>query len=282
MKRVAPASAMAANVSRQRTGRISARASSSRTSLERLRGGAREDGEARLAELDLVEGRAERRDGGRHRRRVERAGDRQPDRALAELAGDLLGALERVAVAREHELARRVVVGDGQPGGAGDLRGLVLVGADQRDHRAAVVGLGHQAAAQDDELERVVDAQDARGGQRGELAERVAGGGGGGDVVRQSAPAGDRGAEDRGLLEAGALVHARERILAHQLEAALEQLGAALGDVLAHLRGLRSLSGKEQGTRTVVRKAELARTGGRNWFHADTLTSARVNSGKNR
>src|SRR4051794_32290023 len=42
---------------------------------ERRGGRAGEDGEARLAELDVVEGGAERRDGRLHRRRVERAGD---------------------------------------------------------------------------------------------------------------------------------------------------------------------------------------------------------------
>src|SRR5215218_10934246 len=66
---------------------------------ERLGRGAGEDGETRLAELDVVERRTERRDGGRHRRRVEGARDREPDRALAELAGDLLGAVEAVAIA---------------------------------------------------------------------------------------------------------------------------------------------------------------------------------------
>ncbi len=126
-----------------------------------------------------------------------------------------------------------------------DLRGLVLVGPDQRDHRATVVGLGHQPAAQHDELERVLDREHARGGKRGELAERVAGGGAGLDVVLEPAPAGDRCAEDRGLLKAGALVDAREGILAYELEAALEQLGAALGDEVAHIGGLAPLAGEQ-------------------------------------
>ena len=131
----------------------------------------------------------------------------------------------------------------------------------------AVVGLGHQAAAQHDELERVVDGEHAGGGQRGQLAERVAGGGAGRHVVGEPAPAGDRRAEDRGLLEAGALLDARERVLADELEAALEQLGAALRDEVAHLGGLASLAGKQQG-------------GVCDQVHADTLTSARVDSGK--
>src|SRR5215207_2215597 len=79
---------------------------------ERLRGRAREDGEPRLAQLDVVERGAERRDRRRHRGRVERAGDGQSDRALAELSRDLLGAVEAGAIAREHDLPGRVVVGD--------------------------------------------------------------------------------------------------------------------------------------------------------------------------
>ena len=133
-----------------------------------------------------------------------------------------------------------------RPAASAILRGLLRVGADERDHRAAVVGLGHQAAAQDDQLERVVDGQHARGGQGGELAERVAGGGGGAHVAGQRPPAGDRGAEDRGLLEAGALLDARERILADELGAALEQVGGTLRDEIAHLGGLAPLAGEQQ------------------------------------
>ena len=52
------------------------------------------------------------------------------------------------------------------PGGLRDLARLGVVGADEGEHRAAVVGLGHQAAAQHDELERVVDRR-ARRRRRG-------------------------------------------------------------------------------------------------------------------
>ena len=117
------------------------------------------------------------------------------------------------------------------------------VGADQREHRAAVVGLGHQLAAQHDEPQRVLAAEHAGGGERGELAERVAGGGRGVEVER--VPAGEAGAEDRGLGEAGGLAGAREGILAHERDAALEQLGGALRDEVAHLRCLAALAGKQ-------------------------------------
>src|SRR5215208_2245190 len=80
--------------------------------LERLRRGAREDGESRLAELDVVERVAERRNRRSHRGRVERARHRQPDRALAELVRELLDAVEALALARQHDLAGGVVVRD--------------------------------------------------------------------------------------------------------------------------------------------------------------------------
>jgi hypothetical protein len=94
---------------------------------------------------------------------------------------------------------------------------------DEREH-AAVAGLAHQLAAQHDELERVVAAQHAGGGERGELAERMTGGGGRMQV--QGVPAGDRRAEDRGLGVAGVLTGAREGVLADELGHALEQSGA--------------------------------------------------------
>ena len=82
----------------------------------------------------------------------------------------------------------------------------------------------------------VVERQDAGGVQRAELAERVAGGHGGLDVERR--PAGDGGAEDGGLCEARALVHALEGVLAHELDDALEQVGELTRDVVAHVGGL--------------------------------------------
>ena len=191
-------------------------------------------------DLGLVERPAERLDGRLHARRVEGAGDVERQRALAALAGGLLGLLERVAVAGEDDLAGRVVVGDGDAGRFGDGLGVLEVGADERQHRAGVVGLGHQLAAQDDEVERVVALEHAGGGERGELAERVAGGGRGFEAER--VPAGEAGAEDGGLLEAGRLAGARERILTHERGAALEQLGRALRDEVSHVGCLAALA----------------------------------------
>src|SRR5215212_8021866 len=93
-------------------------------------GRARVDGEARLTQLDLVERGTERRDGGLHRGRVEGAGDVERHRADAELAGGLLGLRQARAVAREHDLARGVVVGDRHLGGRGDRAGVVRGAAE--------------------------------------------------------------------------------------------------------------------------------------------------------
>src|ERR687896_280077 len=68
---------------------------------ERLGGHAREDGEARLVQLGLVERFAEGLDGGLHRGRVEGAGDVERQRAAAAVLGGLLGALQDVARAGE-------------------------------------------------------------------------------------------------------------------------------------------------------------------------------------
>ena len=123
-KRVAPASCSAVNVSRQRTGRTSAPA--------RARRARRSNGCAEAQEKTVKRGSpsstssSAARNGataGAMRRRVEGAGDRQADRALAELAAPSpRRASKRVAVAGEHDLAGRVVVGDGEAGGVGDLR----------------------------------------------------------------------------------------------------------------------------------------------------------------
>src|SRR4051794_17367080 len=81
------------------------------------------DGEARRAELHLVERGAERRDGRLHRGRVEGAGDVERHRAHAVLARGLLGLGEARALARENDLAGGVVVRHGHLGGGRDGAG---------------------------------------------------------------------------------------------------------------------------------------------------------------
>ena len=67
------------------------------------------------------------------------------------------------------------------------------------------------APAKDDERERRVVVERAGRGERRELPERVAREGDGVDVAAQALPAGEGGAEDRGLGEARGLLDARRR-----------------------------------------------------------------------
>src|SRR5215218_7190811 len=89
--------------------------------LERPRARARQDGEAGVVELDGVQRLAERRHRRLHERRVERTRDVELEDAATVVAGVLLGDRERLAGARQHDLARSVVVGDGDARVGGDL-----------------------------------------------------------------------------------------------------------------------------------------------------------------
>ena len=164
---------MASTVSRQRTGRVKTLVSSARTSSNGFV--VSDEKTVKAGSCNSVSSSAARNgstptpcsaSGRRRRRRPRWCGGR--------IAGGLLGRLEPVARAGEDDLAGRVVVGDGHAGRFGDRRGLLFARADQREHRADVVGLGHQLAAQHDELQRVVALEHAGGGERGQLAERVA------------------------------------------------------------------------------------------------------------
>ena len=105
-KRVAPAACRAVKVSRQRTGRIRAPASSSRTSSNG-RADAHEKTVKRGSPSSTSSSAARNGPDRRgHRGRVERPRDRQPDDALAELAGERLGAVEVLAVARRARSVR--------------------------------------------------------------------------------------------------------------------------------------------------------------------------------
>src|SRR5215208_3967561 len=218
--------------------------------LERPRGRARDDGEAGVTELDGVQRLAERRDGRLHQRRVEGAGHVQREHPAAVVAGVLLGEGEGLAGPRQHDLSRGVVVGDGDARVGRDLACLLLRGADEREHRARVVGLGHQAAAEDDELQRVVAVEDAGGGQRGQLAEAVARGDA--RLQPERVVGSEARAEDRGLGEAGALLDAGEGILPHELGRPVEEVGSEARDAVAHLGGLAALAGEEHGRRLRV------------------------------
>ena len=206
-KRSAPASCRASIVSRQRTGAVSAVGELLADVLERPRGRAGDDGDARLV-------RARRRRARRgtaatarlHRGRVEGAGDVERQRAHARARGRSRAASASASRAPERTTwPGALSLATVTPAVSAISLRLVLGGAEQGEHRAAVGGLGHQLAAQDDEAQRVVALEHAGGGERGR-ARRASG-----RRRRRAArgvervPAGEAGAEDRGLREAGAL-----------------------------------------------------------------------------
>ena len=107
----------------------------------RLRRDVGEERHARIADDDIAQRIAHRLGGGLHQRAVERRGDGQRHRALgAHFLGDLDRAVDRALVARQHDLARVIVVGDRADFalgcGFGDAAGEREVGAEQRRHRA--------------------------------------------------------------------------------------------------------------------------------------------------
>src|SRR4029077_8564358 len=70
--------------------------------------------------------------------------------------------------------------------------------------------------------------------------------GAGHGVEVERVPAGEAGAEDGGLSEAGGVAGAREGILTHERDAALEQVRGALGNEVPHLRCLAALAGEKR------------------------------------
>ena len=139
--------------------------------------------EAGLPELDRRQVLGQRRRTCGHDRRMERRGNRQshcrPPRRLRGGRGPRNVGL----VSGQHHLTRCVVVGDHQRGGPfrfGVEHSPDVLGAGgDRQHRAilTVAGFGHQHAAHTCGVDESVGRQDARRGQRADLAEAVARGG---------------------------------------------------------------------------------------------------------
>src|SRR4051812_33075846 len=67
------------------------------------------------------------------------------------------------------------------------------------------------------------------------------------NVVARALPAGERGAEDRGLREARGLVDLVERVLADQRRDLRDEIGPHSGDELPHPRLLAALSREQDG-----------------------------------
>ena len=150
---------------------------------------------------------------------VEAVADRQRDRGVPSLLHRLHGASDRVGGAAEHDLVRRVDVGehDVAVDPSDDLLDLLQRGHD-RGHRSGVVRLEarHLASAGAHGLERVLEGQRAGGDQRPVLADGVAHDHVGRDPVLAEQPR-ERGVDGdhRRLLDLGAaklLLRARHRL----------------------------------------------------------------------
>ena len=217
-------------------------------------------------------------------------------RAQAELPGPVDRGRDLGAGARQDDLQRRVVVGHGELRRLGDVGGVLGgAGAEHRDHRAVAGGAGgvrvraggqarlvHEPAAQRDELQALALVQGAGGDERAQLAERVPGH----HLPERGAerrPAREAGAEDRRLGVVGAVVDAREGVLADDLGGERQQVGADARDEVAHLARLAPLTGEQdraggavdsmviQGERTPKRRVRYGGIGsfppiGGTWF----------------
>ncbi len=178
---------------------------------------------------------------------MEGALDGKADGARATVADVAAGLLERVARAGEDGFVGRVLVRDGHVSGASDLDGQLRAAEDREHAPSPALGrLLHEVAAANGKAQTVCVVHGARGGQRSELAQRVAGCG---RRLRpaQALPAREGRAVDRGLGEAGAVGYALEGVFADEPDHLLEEVGARRGDFLAHAVFVAALPGEEQG-----------------------------------
>lgn len=204
------------------------------------------DGSARRSHLDLTERRPEGLHDMREQWRVERTRDREPLRPHAGLPRLGLRGLDPGEWAGEDDLLRGVVVGDDEVMPARQRLGLFALGPhDDHAARALYCRAVHQPPALGDDLQAVVLGQGARGDERADLAERVAGIEVGLGAAEALEPR-ERGTEDRGLREARAVRDPREGILAHAGGDALGQVRPTRGDRVGHAGLLAALAGKEE------------------------------------
>ena len=122
-------------------------------------------------------------------------------------------------------------------GGRGDRPRVVGGAAEQREHRAAVVGLGHQAAAQHDEAQRVVE----RSGRRRRASAPSS------PSEWPAAMAGSTSSAVQPATQAQKMAGCAKRVLSSTRSKgssptssmhALEQVGQLTRDVVAHVGGL--------------------------------------------
>ena len=227
-----------------------------------LRRHRRHERRPRIGEVDLLDRRPELVGRALDERRVERAGDAEPDRAARAFALRLGAALaDRVVLARDHDLAGAVVVR--RP----DVRDLAaetlddLVGEpEDRGHRARPLlrRLGHRDPAFGHEPDRVGRADRLGGAERGELADRVPDDEVGMDPVRA-----DRLVDREARRHERRLLQLRvEQLLDRVVETDLlevepgrgaaglvdgHRLGHGLGDVASHPGLVRALAREHEG-----------------------------------
>ncbi len=230
----------------QRTGRTSADASSWRGETKRSRADAREDGEDGLGEVGVREGRAIARERGLHLGRVECSFDGQADGAGSAVLDLAARVFECIAGAGEDRLVRGILVRDGEAAGAGDLDGE-LGTTENSEHAASspLRGLLHEVTAARGEAQAVGVIESAGGSEGRELAQRVARGGGWARAA-ELLPAGEGRAVDGGLGVAGSVGDVLEGVGADELDRELEEVGAVLGDCVAHAFLVASLPREEQ------------------------------------
>ena len=180
------------------------------------------------------------------------------------------GALDRALVAREHDLAGIVVVGDGADftlcRSIGQRLRLVDVGAEQRRHGADADGHGglHRLPAQLQQARGVGQAESPGGAERGIFAKAVAGdeialvGQADAAFLLEHAQHRDGIGHDRRLGVFGQrqlilwpFAHDRRELLAERVVDFLEHLargGAGFGEFGTHADFLAALTGKYEGT----------------------------------
>src|SRR5215218_5944120 len=144
-----------------------------RVLVEEVRGHGRDHGRRGAAELDLVERRAEGTGARLHRGSVEGARDREALRANARGLGSGESGLDAQLWSGEHELLRRVLVGDDQAVLVGERLGARPIRPDG-EHAAGLRSPGrvlHRPPARDDDPQPGPVVERTRGRQGADLAE---------------------------------------------------------------------------------------------------------------
>ena len=189
------------------------------------------------------------------------------------------GALDRFAVAADHDLAGRVVVRrydhlavGGQGAHLGHQR---ILGAQHGRHRADArrCGVLHQLPAQAHQVRAILQRERTRGDQCGVLAQAVPGQQRrrGSALLLPCAPHGDAGGQQRRLGVFGAVEHFLGAALRQRPQVHTRAVGG-FGERLAHDRMQLGQFGQHaDGLRTLARKHESEMRGS----HSDTLRENR-------